>query len=143
MFLSSGVMSDLNIDSVFNVKGGENMDNQNYFLKLHLSFFRSGLAAKLKPLNTGVFLTICSYMNEQGECYPSVEQIAERSGVSKRTVIRSIKNLLEFRFYGKPILTRELIKDGDQILRSEYKVQPISQVAIFDGEIERVPDRIV
>jgi hypothetical protein len=134
--------------AVINVKGGENMkkefipwefENKEIFLKLYLSSFTSGLTAALGPVNSVIFLCICSFMSEGGECHPSIRQIAKYCGVSKRTVTRSIKELIEFRVDGKPILTREFIKDGDQILYTKYKVQPISQIAIFNGEIESIP----
>jgi hypothetical protein len=120
------------------LKGGDKVEKQDIYLRLYLSAFKSGLVAQLPATDFKVFLAICSYMNEAGECYPSIQQIANLTGISKRTVQRSIKELLDFRFQGKPILTRQLVKEGNQFLRSNYKVNPISQVAIFNGEIESV-----
>jgi hypothetical protein len=105
------------------------------FIRVHLSFFTSGLAADLKPTNIAVFQAICSFMNDKGECFPTHEQIAERSGVSSRTVQTAVQALCEYRFQGKPILTRQLVKRG-KYKNTVYKVYPIGQIAIFDGGIE-------
>jgi hypothetical protein len=122
------------------MRGGEKMkkefEDKEFYLKVHLSFFTSGLNAALGPMNSVIFLCICSFMSERGECHPSIQQIAKQCGVSKRTVTRSIKELIEFRVNNKPILTREFIKEGDQILYTTYQVHPISQIAIFNGGIE-------
>ncbi|MGS2776970.1 helix-turn-helix domain-containing protein [Robertmurraya sp. GLU-23] len=73
------------------------------FLKVHLSFFKSGLAAIFSGTGIKIFLCICTFMDENGECYPSISQIAELCGVPKRTVSRSIKEILAIRVAGKPI----------------------------------------
>lgn len=107
------------------------------YLRLYLSAFKSGLVADLKPTNFTVLLTICSFMDENGECYPTQRQIAERSGISKTTVNKAINELLEYRLNGKPIILREMVVMGTQ-KNSVYTVNPISQVAIFNGDVEEI-----
>ena len=114
------------------------MSDNNYYLKVYLSGFRSGLFAKLKPTRFAVLLAIASYMDEDGVCYPTQKQLAERCGITRPTVNKAVKELLDFRFNGKPILTRKLVLNGKQITRSIYRVHPISQVAIFNGEVETI-----
>ena len=109
----------------------------NVYLRLYLSAFKSGLVAELKPTNFTVLMAICSYMDENGECYPTQRQIADRCGISKTTVNKAINELLEFRLNGKPLILRELVVNGTQ-KNSVYTVNPISQVAIFNGNVEEI-----
>ena len=107
------------------------------YLRLYVSAFSSGLMAELKPTNSMVLLALCSFMDEDGTCFPTQEQIAERIGVSKPTVNKAINDLLEFKINGKPVLSRELVQTG-RFKNSVYTVNPVSQVAIFEGKIETV-----
>lgn len=109
--------------------------SQQVYLRLYLSAFKSGLVAELKPTNFTVLLGICSYMDENGECYPTQRQLSERCGVSKTTVNKAINDLLEFKINGKPLLERKIIKEG-LYKNSAYVVHPMSQVAIFGGEVD-------
>lgn len=111
---------------------------KDIYLRLYLSAFKSGLVAELKPTNFTVLMTICSFMDENGECYPTQRQIADRCGISKTTVNKAINELLEFRLNDKPLILRELVVNGTQ-KNSVYTVNPISQVAIFKGEVEEIP----
>ncbi|WP_376708035.1 helix-turn-helix domain-containing protein [Peribacillus frigoritolerans] len=111
------------------------MKNNEVFIQTYVSLFRSGLAAKLKPTNLAVLESICSYMNERGECWPTHEQIAKDTGLSTRSVQTAVKFLCEFRIDHKPILSRRMEKHG-KFKNTVYKVYPTSQIAIFGGEIE-------
>ncbi len=119
----------------------ENEDKQAnpLFLRVYLSAYKSGLVAQLGATNWVVFETICTYMNEEGVCWPTQEQIAERSGVSVLTVNRAVKKLLAFRFNDKPIISRKKVQTG-YYKNSVYTVHPISQVAIFGGQVEAVEE---
>ncbi|MDI2586609.1 helix-turn-helix domain-containing protein [Psychrobacillus sp. NEAU-3TGS] len=112
-----------------------NTSNDEIYVRLYLSAFRSGLVAKLKATNFTVFMTICSYMNEAGECWPTQEQIAESSGIGKTTVNKSVNELLAFKFKGKPLISRRMVQNG-YFKNSVYTIHPISQVAIFGGQVE-------
>ncbi|MFP5303306.1 helix-turn-helix domain-containing protein, partial [Cobetia sp. SIMBA_158] len=109
--------------------------SQQVYLRLYLSAFKSGLVSELKPTNFTVLLGICSYMDQNGECYPTQRQLAERCGVSKTTVNKAINELLEFKINNKPLLERKLVKQGLH-KNSAYTVHPMSQVAIFGGEVD-------
>ena len=49
-----------------------------------------------------VYIILASYVDEGGVCYPSIQGLAKRTGLSGRTVIRAINYLEENKF-----LTRE------------------------------------
>lgn len=108
---------------------------KDVYLRLYLSAFKSGLVADLKPTNFTVLLAICSYMDEKGECYPTQRQIAERCGISKTTVNKAINELLEIKINDKPVIERRMIIT-DTSKNSVYTVNPVSQVAIFGGEVD-------
>lgn len=64
-------------------------------MKIELSAFEDGLVAMLQPRNFTVLLVIYSFIG--GESFkPTIQQIAERSGLSTLTVMKSIKELKEF-----------------------------------------------
>lgn len=117
----------------------DNTKKDEVYVRLYLSAFKSGLVAKLKATNFTVLMTICSYMNEDGECWPTQEQIAERSGIGKTTVNKAVNELLAFRFNDKPLISRKIVQRG-YYKNSVYNVHPVSQVAIFGGQVENIND---
>ena len=42
-----------------------------------------------------IYLALCKYSNDQGQCYPSQVTIAKRAGLSRMQVSRAIKELKE------------------------------------------------
>ena len=52
------------------------------------------LGNKLKPNGIAVYLCLIRHANNQSQCYPSFKLIAEKCGMSRRTVIRTIDNLV-------------------------------------------------
>ncbi|MEY8748934.1 helix-turn-helix domain-containing protein [Alkalicoccobacillus gibsonii] len=117
------------------------MENQIY-LRVYSSMFTSGLVAKMRLHNFATLMTIASYMNEDGECYPTQEQLAERMGVHKNSVSKYVNQLLAFEVNGKPIITREVVNRGQGKISSFYRIQPISQLAIFSGEVESLTNNV-
>jgi hypothetical protein len=49
--------------------------------------------AQMKPTQKLVFLALCDCANDQGECYPSVPTLVEKSSASERTVQDAIGQL--------------------------------------------------
>jgi transcriptional regulator with XRE-family HTH domain len=126
-------MLKISVDKQFNVETKE--FNEELYLRLYISAFKSGLVSDLKPTNFTVLLTICSYMNAKGECFPTQRQIAERCGISKTTVNKAINELMEYKVNDKPLIERQIVNVGSY-KNSVYTVNPVSQVAIFNGDIE-------
>ncbi|MFT4413171.1 helix-turn-helix domain-containing protein [Fredinandcohnia humi] len=110
------------------------------FLRLYLSFFRSGLVAELGTDRAMTLLAIASFMNEKGECYPTQEQIGDVLGVNRKTAFKYIKNLLEFRWNGHPLIIRDKKRvPGSPYEVSVYTILPLAQIGIFNSEVESVP----
>lgn len=62
----------------------------------------SGDVARMGPIATTVYLVIKSHTNfKTGDAFPSVELIAEKSGVSARQVMRELKTLEEHQYITK------------------------------------------
>lgn len=126
----------VSFDKEMNLATSE-MENQVY-LRVYKSMFTSGLVAQMKLQNFATLMAIASYMNEDGECFPTQAQLAERMGVHVNSVNKYVNQLLEFEVNGKPIITREIVKQGRGRVSSFYKIHPISQLAIFDGSVESI-----
>jgi len=49
----------------------------------------------LGPYTTAVYVQLCRYSNKAQEAWPSMERLAERSGISRRQVVKAIAALEE------------------------------------------------
>lgn len=56
---------------------------------------------KLDAHSQVLFMWLCSFTNEQGQCYPSVSRLAECCGLSKNTIIDRVKILIAKGFLTK------------------------------------------
>jgi hypothetical protein len=66
------------------------------FVKLNVRAFRAiGEALDLNAMDLLVLYTLCLFVDEAGDCFPSHLAIARAARVSVRTVARSIKRLAE------------------------------------------------
>lgn len=109
------------------------------FVRVYVNIFRSGLVAELGADRLATLLAIASYMNADGQCYPTQEQLANDLGVTPRTMRKYVKNLLEFRWNDRPIVERvKYVVPGTLRTYSVYTILPISQVAIFKRGIEPI-----
>jgi Helix-turn-helix domain len=111
--------------------------NSEIYLRVYTSLFQAGIVKDLKPTNFTVLLAIASHMDADGNCFPTQRQIAELTGITAPTVNKAVNELLEFKVNGNPILKRELVQVG-QFKNSYYTVNPISQIAIFDGQVKEI-----
>lgn len=128
-------MFTVSIDKEFDVVGKET--STSIYLRVYTSLFQSGIVKDLKPKNFTVLLAIASFMDAEGNCYPTQRQIAEITGLSLPTVNKAINELLEFKVNDNPIISREFVQQG-QFKNSYYTVNPISQIAIFDGQVKDI-----
>ncbi|MDF2010184.1 helix-turn-helix domain-containing protein [Priestia megaterium] len=126
-------MFTVSIDKEFDVMKKE--FSNSIYLRVYTSLFKAGIVKDLKATNFTVLLAISSFMDAEGNCYPTQRQIAELTGMSVPTVNKAVNELLAFEVDGKSILKRELVQVG-QFKNSYYTVNPISQIAIFDGQIQ-------
>ncbi|NLP51286.1 helix-turn-helix domain-containing protein [Bacillus sp. RO1] len=112
---------------------------ETMFHKVHLSFYTSGLANLLGASKTATLMGLASYMDEKGVAYPTQKQLADRTGISERTIHKNIKELLDLRINGKPILTAKKYRTDSGHYNYVYVLHPISQITKFEGgEIEKI-----
>lgn len=102
------------------------------FVKMYVDAVRSGLIADMGPRNWTTLCVIASFMNEKGECYPTQAQIAKGLGVSRQTANKYIRDLLEYRWKGQPVVRVVKERDEGKFASNRYTVLPISNLEIFN-----------
>lgn len=70
---------------------------KNYFLKVNKDLFK----LKLNPTEILLLAQIMEFQSNTGDCFMSDEALAENFGVSKSTISRSIKSLVEKGFIAR------------------------------------------
>lgn len=128
-------MFTVSIDKEFDVMNKE--FSNSIYLRVYTSLFQVGIVKDLKPTNFTVLLAVASFMDAEGNCFPTQRQISEITGLSKTTVNKAINELLQYKVNDNPILKRELVQVG-QFKNSYYTVNPISQIAIFEGQVQEI-----
>lgn len=105
------------------------------FFRVYTQAFKSGLVRELGKERWLLLTALAAYMDEDGKAYPTQDQLAEDVGMGRRAVTRILKQLKEFTFNGKPIITVE--KHGNGFNNNNvYTILPAAQIAIFHGQIE-------
>ncbi|HDR8302765.1 TPA: helix-turn-helix domain-containing protein [Bacillus cereus] len=110
------------------------------FVKVYNTIFTEGLVSKMGATGFTTLVALATFMNEEGECFPTQEQIAERIGVHKNTANKYLNALLEVEINGVRLVTRTKINKGQGKISSFYKIHPLSQLAKFNGNVTPVKD---
>ena len=111
------------------------------FVKIHLTAYKSGLMGALGPQRWMLLCALATYMDKKGYCYPTQEQLADKLNVSPRTIRKWVRQLKDFRWNGRPVVEVEArTVDGKpkEFTHNIYYVLPLSQLSIFDGEVEAI-----
>lgn len=109
------------------------------FVKMYVDAVKSGLIADMGPDNWQTLCVIASFMDEQGNCYPTQSQIAKGLGVRRETANRRVNKLAEYRWQGRRLITSEKVRnDKGRWENTRYTILPISQLRIFDAEPEDI-----
>lgn len=111
---------------------------EQVYVRVYNSIFTSGIVSAIGTSGLTTLIALASFMDENGECYPTQQQIADRIGCHKNTANKYVNDLLEARINGEPIVTRTKLNKGNGLIYSYYKIHPLSQLAKFDGTIEPV-----
>lgn len=103
------------------------------FVKLFVAARTSGLLKKMSDREFKTLIALALYMDENGDCFPSQDQIARDLGCSRETANRRIQSLLRFRFNGKPVIQAVQVrhKHGEWS-NVRYTILPVAQVKIFE-----------
>ncbi|MED1874158.1 helix-turn-helix domain-containing protein [Brevibacillus composti] len=84
------------------------MDEQKetrIFYKTYVDAIHSGLIADMGAERWQTLCVLAAYMDENGECYPSMESIAARLGITRESASRRVSRLVKYRWNGKPIVS--------------------------------------
>jgi hypothetical protein len=81
-------------------------------LEVDAPLIRAGLIKEIGANEFVVLLAIASYMDDNGNCYPTQRQIKDITGWSLDKVNKTINSLLEKQIDGKYLLSREFVQNG-------------------------------
>jgi len=106
------------------------------FVKMYFEARDSGLLAALPDEFWKLLCCLATYMDENGNCYPSQARIAHDLGIHRQRVNERIQALLRFKFQGQPVLTmtknRKKTSAGGRWANNVYHLDPIANFSIFD-----------
>jgi len=104
------------------------------FTKLYHSLRTSGLLASLSDKDFRTLVTLSTFMDAEGRCFPSQEALARALGISRTAVTKRVKTLLAFRWQGKPLVSAQKVRNNDgKFENTIYTILPESSLRIFDG----------
>lgn len=107
---------------------------ERVFVKLYVAARSSGLLAAISDKDWKTLCAIATFMDEDGNCYPSQAEIARALGTNRSTANQRIASLIEFRFNGKPVLLKARLRGEKGKFNScRYTVLPVSNLHIFKG----------
>ena len=123
-------------------------------VRLSADQIKDGLISHIGVRNFGVLLVIASHMNKHNLSFPSVELIAETTGLSKPTVVTAIKQLEKIEIGGSKIIQKKkipsntghlksvyyLIEDGNPFFEEDEEVKPATPadyIVTFSEAFER------
>ncbi|HBF7594778.1 TPA: helix-turn-helix domain-containing protein [Clostridioides difficile] len=112
-------------------------DSLDVYLKVDVKALRGGLLKEVNGSNLTVLLAIASYMNINGQCYPTQRQLAEVTGMSLTTINRAINNLLEIKVNGHPVMERVLRGSGSRksSLYTIFDIAPVESDDPVDPDV--------
>ena len=106
------------------------------FVKMYFDARDSGLLAALPDELWKTLCCLATYMDEDGNCYPSQARLATDLSIRREHMNKRIKRLLAFRFHGQPVITmtksRESRRGGSRWANNVYRLRPITGLAMFE-----------
>jgi DNA-binding GntR family transcriptional regulator len=108
---------------------------ERVFVKLYVAARTSGLLAAISDRDWKTLCAIATFMDKNGNCYPSQAQIAKALGVSRATANERIASLINFRFKGQPVVLKTHLRDEKgKFSCCRYTILPLSNLYIFDRD---------
>ena len=108
------------------------------FVKMYFDARDSGLLAALPDELWKTLCCLATYMDEDGNCYPSQARLANDLRIRREHMNKRIMRLLAFRFHGEPVITmkktRESKRGGSRWANNVYRLYPITGLAMFAEE---------
>jgi len=111
------------------------------FVKLYTSALQSGFFAAISDRDWKTLCVIALHMNLDGQCYPTIAQIAYHLRVDYGTASKRVRSLLAFRWHGHPLICPHRPRDSQGRWSSQvYTILPLSLFGM--GREPRNSDRI-
>ncbi len=115
--------------------------DERIFIKVYVAVRNSGLLAAMPAELWHTLCCVATFMDRDGHCYPSQDEIARALNINRSTANRRIQALARFRFKGKPVLliekTQENSGKGMRYASNRYTIMPSSKMRIFDRDPEK------
>lgn len=106
------------------------------YVKFYVKAVRSGMVADMGADLWQTLTVLASYMDKNGECWPTQWQIAHDLGVARETANRRLRRLSKYRWKGEPVI--EMIRRRDVETQTWdstlYRILPASNITIFRGK---------
>lgn len=109
------------------------------FVKLYTAARISGFLAEISDRDWKTLCVLATFMDSNGNCYPSQEEIAKALGISRQAANERIKSLVNYRWQGNPVVTlskhrKETSKGkkGQRWDNNRYTILPLSIISFGD-----------
>lgn len=100
--------------------------NQEYVedrsIKIDINAVQHGILKEVGTSEFIILLAIASYMDKEGESFPSQRKLSEITGLSLPTVNKLVNKLLKIKVNGVPLLSRQFEQVGGRKKFSVYKL---------------------
>lgn len=97
------------------------------FIKVYAYARTSGLIAALGPCGWQTLSVLATYMDADGNCFPSQSEIADALKITRQAANERLRELLAFRWAGKPILMACKVRgDGQKFANTRYTILPVT-----------------
>ena len=113
---------------------------EQVYVKLYVAARTSGFLADISDRDWKTLCVLATFMDAQGNCYPSQIQIAEALGIGRQAANERISSLLRYRWHGRPIVTvaktRKDVctgKKGERWANNRYTILPLSNLGFGDS----------
>lgn len=108
------------------------------FVKMYFEAWHSGLLAAIPDREWKTLCALATFMDENGNCYPSQDYLAKGLGITRQNANERIRALRDFRFHGQPVISitkRRLSGPGGSRWASNvYRIHAISSLKIFGDD---------
>jgi uncharacterized membrane protein len=105
------------------------------FVKMYVDAVKTGLIADIGAERWQTLCVLASFMNADGECYPTQDLIADALNIRRETANRRIKSLCDYRWEGRPLVVKKQSRDFEKqtFNNVRYTIMSKSHLAIFDN----------
>ncbi len=113
------------------------------FVKMYFEARDSGLLAALPDELWKTLCVLATYLDENGLCFPSQDQLAKDLGIGRQAANKRIQRLREFRFNDKPIIeiARSTVPQDIGGVRRDKNLYRLYPIAGFHfGAAHQAPD---